>query len=112
MTELLAHGLHILGADLERLNNNLTIYETKLVSNDKSNVIKGLVEYYRNESRLVRSSILNILKGGDLSPSAPVPSEPVPAEPTPVEPPSFPTPSFPTPVDQGPSEDVTDPFSA
>lgn len=85
MTDILVQGLQILGDDLNRLTHNLTNYEAKLVSNDKSNTIKSLVEYYRSESRLVRSIIVNIVNGSNPGP-VPLPVEPVPPCPAPVPP--------------------------
>jgi hypothetical protein len=108
------YGLQVLGADLDRLHHNLTTYEQKLLANDKSNAVKALVDYYRQESRMVRMAILALLTPTPVVP-VPVPApEPTPV-PTPVPVPApVPTPEpvpepAPTPA---PEEDATveDPF--
>lgn len=112
------NGVSVLGADLDRLQNNLTAYEGKLLQNNKSDLVKTLVDYYRQESRLARRVLFSLL-----APPEPVPAEPIPA-PTPVEPPpapapvepaptpvpAEPAPAEPTPVPAPVEDDVKDPF--
>jgi len=72
--------LEVLGKDLERLQANLTIYEQKLITNDKSNIVRGLVEYYKEQARLVRMYIMGLIR---IVPDTTPAPEPVPA-PVPV----------------------------
>lgn len=97
MSEFLVQGLQVLGADLDRLNTTLALYEQKLQLNDKSTILKGLVEYYRQESHMVRACIVDMIKKGVPAPVEPLPV-PVPV-PTPVPPCPCPVPApEPTPV--------------
>jgi hypothetical protein len=111
------NGVAVLGADLDRLQNNLTAYEGKLLANNKSDLVKTLVDYYRQESRLARRVLFSLL-----APPEPIPAEPIPA-PTPVEPAPAPVPApcppapEPIPAEPAPEpapapaeDDVKDPF--
>ena len=105
--------LEVLGKDLERLQANLTLYEQKLITNDKSNIVKGLVEYYKEQARLVRMYIMGLIRivPNNTPEPTPVPvPEPVPAPapaPAPVPVPVPETPVVPAIPDPAPAADPT-----
>ena len=73
----------VLGKDLERLQTSLSAYELKLLNNDKSSSIKAMVEYYREQARLVRMFIMGLIRIVQVDGTVPVPA-PVPEVTPPV----------------------------
>lgn len=81
--------LQILGSHLGVLQTNLSEYEKKLLTNERSAVLKGMVEYYREETKLVGRYLMGLVtvRRDENSPPIPVPMPvPVPVPQSPVMP--------------------------
>jgi hypothetical protein len=81
--------LQILGNHLTVLQTNLSEYEKKLLTNERSAILKGMVEYYREETKLVGRYLMGLVVviRDENSPPIPVPMPvPVPVPQSPLEP--------------------------
>lgn len=88
--------LQILGSYLQSAQNNLSAYEAKLLTNDRSSTLKNVVDFYREETKLVSRYLMGLVtvKAVEVEAAPELPIMPImpelpiaPPEPEPAVPP-------------------------